>query len=115
AGTPHFMSPEQCRQESCDERSDVYALGATYYALLTGHPPYPEELASHVLFDHCSATIPDVLAVRGDIPPGCGAVIGRAMGKRRPERLSGAAEMQRALERLLPMRAGVGRAKEWQR
>src|SRR5206468_4068942 len=56
-GTPHFMSPEQCRDEPCDARSDVYALGATYYTLLTGHPPYREELCAHVLFDHCSAAV----------------------------------------------------------
>jgi urea transport system substrate-binding protein len=113
AGTPHFMSPEQCREEPCDERSDVYALGATYFALLTGQPPYHEELSAHVLFDHCSAIIPDVLALRTDIPPACGEVIRRAMAKRRADRFTGAGTMQACLERLLASPARLGRARTW--
>ena len=38
-GTPNFMSPEQCRSEEMDARSDLYSLGATYFSLLTGRSP----------------------------------------------------------------------------
>ena len=38
-GTPHYMDPERARGESMGTESDVYALGATFYKLLSGKPP----------------------------------------------------------------------------
>lgn len=38
-GTPAYMPPERLRGESASEASDMWALGATLYAAVTGHPP----------------------------------------------------------------------------
>ena len=50
-GTPSYMPPEQAagRIREIDARSDVYALGATLYALLTGHPPFQAESTAETL------------------------------------------------------------------
>ncbi|OYV96528.1 MAG: hypothetical protein B7Z68_05500, partial [Acidobacteria bacterium 21-70-11] len=39
-GTPGYLSPEQCRGEAVDRRTDIYSLGVTFFELLSGHTPF---------------------------------------------------------------------------
>lgn len=85
-GTPHYMSPEQANGGLVDERSDIYALGATYFTLLTGRPPFPLADTAQVLFAQCSQSVPDPRDVVPGIPKKCSEIIRSCMAKNRGHR-----------------------------
>jgi ABC-type branched-subunit amino acid transport system substrate-binding protein len=101
-GTPDFMSPEQFHGENVDARSDLYSLGATYFALLAGEAPFAYA-GGHlkVMYAHANAPIPRVTDRVPEIPAGCDAVINRAMAKEPNKRYASAAEFKASLESLL--------------
>jgi serine/threonine protein kinase len=101
AGTPQYMSPEQWRGEPLDERSDLYALGSTYYALLVGYPPYRAKSRYQLMWAHCSQAIPNVRDYNPRIPPRCAAIVRRALAKYPAQRYGSATEMLAALEATL--------------
>ncbi|GIW89479.1 MAG: hypothetical protein KatS3mg108_3803 [Isosphaeraceae bacterium] len=101
-GTPSFMSPEQCQQQPLDARSDIYSLGATYYALLTGCGPYDTAgSATQVMFAHCYAPVADPRELRPEIPEPVAEVIRCALAKDPSERYQTVDALRADLERLL--------------
>lgn len=100
-GTPCYMSPEQCRAEGSDERSDVYALGATYYELLCGRTAFPAEQAVQIMFAHCSSPVPDPRVIDPRIPERCVSIVKRAMAKRPADRYPTARAMLTDLQAAL--------------
>ncbi len=59
-GTPHYMSPEQCRNEpGITTRSDIYSLGASLYHLATANVPYDSDSSLSVMLMHCNDPFPD--------------------------------------------------------
>jgi serine/threonine protein kinase len=62
-GTPLYMSPEQCRGESLDHRSDIYSLGVLAYRLVSGKTPF-SGLQSAVMKMHCDEPPPPLQVKR---------------------------------------------------
>ncbi|MBP9090162.1 protein kinase [bacterium] len=55
-GSPLYMSPEQCKGETVDARSDVYSLGCIMYEMLTGKPAFPADNPIKIILKHLSET-----------------------------------------------------------
>lgn len=86
AGTPGFMSPEQCREEPLDVRSDVWALGAILHQVLTGHPPAEGDDPWGVIRRVANEPVPPVALSAKEAPPPLAAVADRALAFRREDR-----------------------------
>src|SRR5205085_1017840 len=56
-GTPLYMSPEQCRGERLDARSDIYSLGVIAFQMLTGAPPFSSDMMT-VMREHMESAPP---------------------------------------------------------
>ena len=104
AGSPSYMSPEQVQSLEITNRSDIYALGAVMYELLTGYRPFRAGNLSRLLHQIVYATPPPIHTLRKDIPEELENVVATAMHKD-PERRyrtgqDFAAELTRVHQRL---------------
>jgi serine/threonine protein kinase len=100
-GTPEYMSPEQCDGRPADGRADLYSLGLTLFALLTGRSPFADVGGPvDVMLAQCRRELPEPRDRRADIPERLAAVIRRAARKDPAERFASAADMLAELDAL---------------
>lgn len=98
-GTPGYMAPEQVLGQDIDARSDLYALGATLYEVLTGQTPHTGDCAQQVALATLSGPIQPLRALRPDCPEGFAQIVMRALARDPSDRFASACEMKSALER----------------
>jgi serine/threonine protein kinase len=59
-GSPHFMPPERVKGEPEDFRSDIYALGVTFFTILAGRPPFARESPIDTISAHVTEEPPSI-------------------------------------------------------
>ena len=116
-GTLAYMSPEQARGLAVDERTDIFALGAILYEMLTGRrafqrPTAPDTLSAILTSDPTETGLPEGL------PPLAARVLRRCLAKEPAQRFRCAADLAAALEdpeTLASPAAVAGAARGWRR
>lgn len=102
-GTPAYMSPERANGISDDPRSDLYALGAMWFEMLVGEPPFPGETSIKVILRHVheQPRRPSQARPENPIPGFIDGMILRLLEKSPDARPTSAASLLDELERLL--------------
>jgi serine/threonine protein kinase len=113
-GTLEYASPEQCRDEEIDARTDLYSLGVVLYELLSGARPYSARTRLGYLSMIPDPSQPPVPLCRRNprVPSEVEALVHRLLAKKREDRFADAGELVRAIDALGAPRAArpAGRA-----
>ena len=104
-GTPAYMAPEQVEgaHDRVDERTDVFALGATLYHIITGHPPFRGKNYYTLLLEalECEPTAPETEVGADRVPAELCRITCKAMSRSPEDRYPSVAALRDDLERLL--------------
>lgn len=96
-GTLGYMSPEQCRGEEFDFRTDIYSLGVVLYEMLTGKVPFdaPNEVAMiHKIVNEKPA---EVIELNPEVSSDLSTIVSQAMAKNRDDRYIGISDFMKGL------------------
>ena len=100
-GKYSYMSPEHCRGDPLDGRSDLFALGVVLWELVSGRRLYSRKTDMQTFMAICNEPPPSLASIGIEVPEALEAVIRRALDKDREARFADGYEMADALERYL--------------
>ncbi len=103
-GSPFYMSPEQCRGDKVDGRSDIYSVGCSLFEALTGFVPFEGKTSLDISLLHEEAEPPllsDVnQSIAANLPDSIDTVIAKCLAKQPQDRYQSAEQMAIDLERV---------------
>jgi serine/threonine protein kinase len=122
-GSPSFMPPEQVRNaKDATRASDIYGIGATFYAALTGYRPFDGKTSYEVMANVLTKEVVPPKTTVPDLPPALNDLIMRCLSKDAAKRPQKAEELARELEKLLtdhggpaPVKAATPGSTAWKR
>jgi serine/threonine protein kinase len=100
-GTVEFMAPEQADAQPPGPRADLYSLGAVFFALLTGRPPFRAGSPWQMLEKQRFATPEPVRRYAPDVPTELESMIAQLLEKNPQDRIANATILSRRLEAML--------------
>jgi serine/threonine protein kinase len=102
-GTPAYMSPEQCRGEPLDGRSDLYSVACVLYELILGQPPFGESPVAEVMSGHLYRPPLPLRQLRPDlpVPPALESLVLECLAKVKEQRPDNAQIMRLRLRQAL--------------
>src|ERR671937_1988650 len=108
-GSPHYIAPEQARNQSPDQRCDIYSLGVLLYHMLTGRAPFTGAAPVDIILKHLHEAPVPLAEARPDlrIAPELQQVVLRCMAKGRDERFQSMDELLLQLKAVRARLTGV--------
>jgi eukaryotic-like serine/threonine-protein kinase len=99
-GTVGYMSPEQVRGQVADARSDIFAVGAILYEMLTGKLAFRKATSAETMTAILHDDPPAISTVAPSVPPGLQRTVNRCLAKGPEQRIQHATDLAFALESL---------------
>ncbi len=92
-GTPHYIAPEQALGKAVDNRADIYALGASWYRMLTGKPLFQAKNIYDIIKMQVNKPHTPIKEHIPDVPSAISKIIDKMLAKNPDERYQSAAEV----------------------
>jgi serine/threonine protein kinase/Flp pilus assembly protein TadD len=99
-GTPEYMAPEQVEGQEADQRTDIYALGAIIFEMVTGRVPFEGDSPLSVAYKHKNEAPPSPRQLNGAVPEPLNGLILRCLEKEKDKRYQTADEVLADLVRI---------------
>lgn len=100
-GSVHYLAPELCRGHKPTIQSDIYAMGITFFEILTGTPPFSEGSANDIAKAHVKKQIPSVHQYVPELNKNVDYVISKACAKNPNDRYKTCSEFKNDIQALL--------------
>jgi eukaryotic-like serine/threonine-protein kinase len=101
-GTPSYMAPEQAMGDTVDSRADLFAVGAIFYEMLVGRPPFAGATITETVLRVCEAAPADMAPVSAAGGHAYAGVVQRALNKDKSRRFQTANAFAEALRLAVP-------------